>query len=103
MSDVTIRRRLASGATDEQALTEPVVAPRGGRPKLFEFNGESKTLKEWGKQYNISPAQLYRRIHDKGWDIKTALETPTDGRCYSSGDVSNDEVTIDDVVDILNK
>jgi hypothetical protein len=106
ISDVTIRRRLASGYSDEKALTEPILPVRGGRTKVYEYNGETKTLKAWAKQYNMSESTLFRRLKQKGWDMKTALETPTDGSSYGCGyaDMYRDgEVTIDDVIDILNK
>lgn len=44
-----------------------------------ELNGEYKTLVEWCKIYDKNYSTIYNRI-EKGWDLYTALNTPTDGK-----------------------
>lgn len=42
---------------------------------IYELNGESKTLKDWCKQYNISFSTVKSRIRGD-WTIEEALTTP---------------------------
>lgn len=41
----------------------------------LEYNGETKTLREWCELLNLSYNTIYGRLM-KGWDIQKALETP---------------------------
>jgi len=106
MSDVTIRRRLAAGYSDEKALTEPVLPPRGGRPVLYELNGEKKMLSEWCEQYQISESCVRHRLR-QGWALITALTTPPRDNKWGGGYTRPSErlqdVSADDIIDILNK
>lgn len=106
ISDVTIRRRLAAGYSDEKALTEPVLPPRGSRPKLYEYNGESKRLIEWAEQYGMSEVTLRRRL-TMGWSMEQALTTSLKDKGWG-GSVSRprkeiEDTSIDDIINILNK
>lgn len=41
----------------------------------LEYNGETKTLREWCETLNLSYNTIYGRLM-KGWDMRKALETP---------------------------
>jgi hypothetical protein len=41
--------------------------------KLFTINNETKCLKHWAKDYNISYQVVYKRIFYWGWDLNKAL------------------------------
>ena len=43
---------------------------------FYEFNGETKTLKELSEQYCVPYKRLYSRVRDFNWDIEKALTTP---------------------------
>ena len=45
----------------------------------IEFNGETKLLSDWAKQYGISRTTLADRLN-RGWNIETALTTQTKDR-----------------------
>lgn len=49
----------------------------------IEYNGECHSLREWSKIKNISYTALLCR-HERGWDVKRMLETPT-GKYVRSG------------------
>ena len=42
---------------------------------MIECNGESKTISEWGKAYNIDPAIIRSRLYN-GWNPEKAITTP---------------------------
>ena len=42
---------------------------------LIEYNGDLKTLQQWGEIFNIKWTTLYKRLQS-GWDIEKALTTP---------------------------
>ena len=42
---------------------------------LIEYNGELKTLQQWGEIFGIKWTTLYKRLQS-GWDIEKALTTP---------------------------
>ena len=42
---------------------------------LIEYNGELKTLQQWGEFFDIKWTTLYKRLQS-GWDIEKALTTP---------------------------
>jgi hypothetical protein len=51
--------------------------------RLFELNGQNKTMNAWAKEYNIHPETLRHRL-DKGVDILTALTTkPSPSRKFT--------------------
>ena len=41
----------------------------------YEYNGATKTLREWGEEVGIKPKILWSRIHS-GWTIERALTQP---------------------------
>lgn len=43
---------------------------------LITFQGESLTLSEWAKKFNISYTALKQRINKLGWTVERALTTP---------------------------
>jgi len=47
-----------------------------------ELNGQYKTLTEWCEIYDKKYATIHGRLV-KGWDLTTALNTPTDGKKHS--------------------
>ena len=42
---------------------------------LIEYNGDLKTLQQWGEIFNIKWTTLYKRLQND-WDIEKALTTP---------------------------
>lgn len=42
---------------------------------MITYNGVTKSVKEWGKEYNQPPERIYKRIRD-GWDTEKAFTTP---------------------------
>ena len=45
------------------------------RSKVVEYNGESKTLTEWARDYDINPGRLSERLR-RGWSFEKAIYTP---------------------------
>ena len=45
------------------------------RNKFISYNGQTKILKEWAKEYNIAPRRLSERLR-RGWPIEKSLNTP---------------------------
>lgn len=45
--------------------------------KLYDFDGEKKTLYAWSKALGISVGALYNRIEIAGWSVEKAFLTPT--------------------------
>lgn len=43
--------------------------------RLLTYKGETKTLSEWAKEFNMSPQILHYRISEAKWDIEKALHT----------------------------
>lgn len=43
---------------------------------LIEYNGDTKTIKEWADLYGLRKDTLRRRIVDCGWSVEDALKTP---------------------------
>lgn len=46
------------------------------KPFLITYNGVTKTVAEWGEEYNQPPERIYKRIKKHGWTAKRAFETP---------------------------
>lgn len=44
--------------------------------KRYSINGRDQTLKEWAREYEISPTVVNVRVTTCGWDINDALTTP---------------------------
>ena len=42
--------------------------------KLFTYNGETLTIKQWAEKTGVYPNMLYKRLK-RGWDISKALNT----------------------------
>lgn len=42
----------------------------------YELNGETKTINQWCREYNISYSVVHQRIKKFGYTLKEALETP---------------------------
>lgn len=75
LSASLIRQRInIHGYSVEEALTKPVFSTRHrySNARLFNFQGQEKTLKEWSKERNIKLTTLRSRIR-RGWSIETAL------------------------------
>jgi len=66
----TVRTRLASGKSFEEAISTEVV-----KPSLYEAFGEQKTVKDWLVDPRcMEPDLLWGRIQ-RGWSFQEALET----------------------------
>lgn len=51
---------------------------------MLTYNGVTKNMKSWAKEFNITNRLLWWRIN-KGWSVKDALETPVrDHKIYKS-------------------
>jgi hypothetical protein len=61
------------GWSIEKTFTEPINTSRN---RILTFKGESKTLAQWAKIFNLRRDTLWRRLKS-GWSIKKAFETPT--------------------------
>ena len=70
MPEPTLRARLRSGWTIEQAL-----AKESSRKteKLIEFNGKSQSLTAWAKELGLPRATLNARINRFNWPLEKAL------------------------------
>ena len=68
----TLRHRLKNGESIEEAL-DMVEVNRNRRGKLYNVNGEEKTLKELAEEHNISYDTLQYRVCDANWTIEEAL------------------------------
>jgi hypothetical protein len=77
ISRITIRNRLAASWTIEKTLTtKPEKYNRGTKPRTFTLDGETRSLKDWAKHFNVSFARVNTRIYVWGWDLERALKTP---------------------------
>lgn len=64
-------------APDNCRWALPVVQNNNKSTNLpIEFDGEIKTLAEWGREYDINPSIVYGRMYRLGWTIEEALNTP---------------------------
>lgn len=43
---------------------------------FYEFNGTSKTLAQWARDFNINYKTVHRRVVGLGWELERALMTP---------------------------
>lgn len=71
-----LSNRLRRGWSVERALTTPLGPPPTGgalNMKLVEYNGQSKTLKEWAAEYGIKYSTLHKRIRVYDWPMHNAL------------------------------
>jgi hypothetical protein len=66
-----LNSRLSLGWDIERALITP-----SREPKLYTFNSESLSLKEWAEKLNVPKYLLKSRLY-KGWSLENALITPT--------------------------
>lgn len=73
-----IRSRLSLGWGVEQAVFSPMMA-KGKVPKTIEYNGKSRTIAEWAREYGIQESVVRGRLA-MGWKMKKALETPLGSR-----------------------
>lgn len=44
------------------------------------FNGQRKTIAEWGEITGLGGKLIWQRINDLGWSVEKALTTPADSR-----------------------
>jgi len=44
--------------------------------RFITYNGETKIMTEWARQYGLSRGVLWQRIYNMKWDLKDALERP---------------------------
>lgn len=57
-------------------VTKSVNANNKRNVKQYTINGESKSLPEWCREYNINYDTVYLRVHRLHWDVEKALVTP---------------------------
>jgi len=50
--------------------------PMYKQAKRWEYNGESKPLSTWAREYGLEPEQVMVRVCTHGWTIEKALLTP---------------------------
>ena len=74
----SLRDRLKAGWSVEKALTTPPTA-QSNPPVMLEYNGMTKTVSEWAKQFNMTASTLHGRLR-KGMSVEEALLTPLDSR-----------------------
>lgn len=60
---------------------------RGSFNKIFSYNGEVKTLKEWSKSLNIKYTTLYNRIYRTGLSFEEAINE----KCFNKVVTYNNE------------
>lgn len=53
--------------------------------RIIEWNGQSKSIKEWCLQFGISDGTLRHRIDDLGWSIEESLTLPPKSRISNVG------------------
>ena len=56
--------------------------------RFIEFNGERKTLSQWGETTGINPDTIQARIDYRGWSVEKALTTPV-RRCSTWKNMDN--------------
>lgn len=44
--------------------------------QFFTYKGETLTIAEWARKYDIPMQRLHSRLRNAGWDIEKALTTP---------------------------
>lgn len=71
ISESTLRARLKRGMTVEEAVTTPV-----STDYTITYNGVSKHISYFSKEYGIPVSVLKYRIFKKGWAVEDALNTP---------------------------
>lgn len=78
----TLLRRYRSGWTPDRILTTPVQWSKNA-VSLYEWNGVSKSLREWSEQYGIKYDTLRGRIR-KGMSIEEAITESIDRNRYET-------------------
>jgi hypothetical protein len=68
----TLKDRLNTGWTIEEALTTPAI----DRSVNITYKGETKSMAAWAKHLDIPYNTLESRIQGKGWDIERAFTEP---------------------------
>lgn len=68
----TLKDRLNTGWTIEEALTTPTI----DRSVNITYKGETKSMADWAKHLDIPYNTLESRIQGKGWDIERAFTEP---------------------------
>jgi hypothetical protein len=44
--------------------------------RFITYNGETKIMTDWARQYGLSRGVLWHRLYNMKWDLKDALERP---------------------------
>lgn len=68
----TILSRLASGWTEEDAVTLPNGSSVKKNNVMVEWDGRVKSVCAWAKEIGVNPIPIYGRIK-RGWSIRDAL------------------------------
>ena len=68
----TLMARLKNGWSIKETLDIPVKNGQKIHHKTIYFNGETKSIKEWGNIMNIKPCTIGIRLK-RGWSIERAL------------------------------
>lgn len=72
----TIKDRLKSGWSVEDALTTEKISLNECNAHLITFNGKTQSISQWAKETGIIRETLSNRINKMGWSIEKALTTP---------------------------
>jgi hypothetical protein len=68
----TLKARIRNSGWDvEDAINIPLTRV----PKTYTYNGITKTISEWSKEYNINYDTLYSRLIQLNWSFETAVKT----------------------------
>gem|GEM_PF-6064465 len=79
--EATIRARIDAGWSIEEALTHPPGTPHkrqrrlSSKNRLISFNGQIKTITEWGRETGLGADRIRARLRDN-WSIEKALTSP---------------------------
>ena len=74
---ITLRKRISSGWTIEEALGTRVITEKSqvGKERILHFGGKAQTVRAWAKELGVSKTCLEGRLKAH-WSVEKALTTP---------------------------
>lgn len=77
---ITLRKRISSGWTIEEALGTRVIAEKSqvGKERILHYRGKAQTLSAWAKELGMRKSCLESRLRS-GWTVDKALTVPLGG------------------------
>lgn len=71
---ITLRKRISSGWTIEEALGTRVIAEKSqvGKERILHYRGKAQTLSAWAKKLGVCTQCLKGRL-ERGWSIERAV------------------------------